>query len=1074
MDQDRWKTVNQIFHAALEVSSAERPVFVETASNGDKDMQAEVELLLQADRDAASYLESPANPAALFLNSASSVNAGDVLCGRFRILRAVGEGGMGHVFEALDSELAVHVALKIIRSEIASNPEALARFRQEVRLARRITHPNVCRTFDLEREIRVVDPKGGNTQEVVFLTMEFLEGETLASRIKRAGPLPLDESLNIAQQIADALRAAHALGIVHRDIKPANIMLVPVEAPTALGFRAVITDFGLARLDPVISSGNLSGLSHTARPIGTLAYMAPEQLENGQVSPATDIYSFGLVLFEMVTGTRAFRSDNFLSGVAHRLNGPPPSPRSIVPGLPVPWRRAIEGCLRLRPADRFHSAADAMAVLAGSRVALPRIANQSLVKKLTFASRPLQRRLLVIATFFIVAVALVVGTLRLYRSSADPKVTPGALVYLTQVKNQTGDKTFDNLTELIQAGLTQSAQINLLDRGRVGDILQQMTKAPDTAITERIAREIAMRAGAVRVVFATVTGSSGSYSLNVDIQQPDNTPTRYRDHWTRSLPWHASGSTTSSSTIPPELLTAIRTSSDWIRLEVGESANDIVRLDAPPEDVTTGNWEALAAYATAERMVAAHQRGRAVDALTEAVKIDPAFAMAYARLGDVLYSLLRDDEGYQAYRKALDVNLQERLTRRERDRIRGMIALDTGDEQSAEAAFRDYATYYESDYSGWFFRAYPLMMLGRTPEAIETLRRAYAIDPSRLSAPAHLARYSLILDNLPEAWKWQRWISAHGFLDDANFVAGQIEMVAGRYDAAEQSFRSMLRSSAPDYQSLGASLLARFYAERGNQAQALATLNDGITSDSAHGFAAHQAAKLIDRAYVRCRTLDFAGAPEDIRSALRLNPGLQTLLSASSVLGQCKYDSSGPGAENILFQLAVLDKSLPKPDDSLLWQGTAFRVRGELQLARGEWKRALQEFQKADSIEPTASDREYLARAYLVASKLDADVNERAKYRSHALALYIRLANQEAVTWIRMLELPPGTYADNLEHCLNLAMQAHSSPQTLNRLRDLQYGLRGHDLSHKTVAGFEHDHPANSILAASTQHGGEK
>ena len=162
MNRERWKTVNQIFHAALDVPASDRHVFVVTASQGDNDLQSEVELLLQADQDAGSYLESPAvPPEGLSISpqelSPASIKPGDVLRGRFRILRAVGEGGMGHVFEALDVELAVHVALKVIRTEISSSPEALARFRQEVRLARRITHPNVCRTFEIEREERTVD-----------------------------------------------------------------------------------------------------------------------------------------------------------------------------------------------------------------------------------------------------------------------------------------------------------------------------------------------------------------------------------------------------------------------------------------------------------------------------------------------------------------------------------------------------------------------------------------------------------------------------------------------------------------------------------------------------------------------------------------------------------------------------------------------------------------------------------------------------------------------------------------------------------------------------------------------------
>jgi serine/threonine protein kinase len=205
------------------------------------------------------FLESPLKP-------------GDVLCERFKILRVVAEGGMGHVFEALDTELNVHVALKVIRPEIAAAPEALARFRQEVRLARSITHPNVCRTFDIDRETRILSPKNGTKIDIVFLTMELLQGETLASRIKRSGRLTLDEVLRLACQIADALGAAHALGIVHRDMKPANVMLVFPENAAAQEDRAVIMDFGLARLDPVLLAvdfGDSAGPESASGSMGT-------------------------------------------------------------------------------------------------------------------------------------------------------------------------------------------------------------------------------------------------------------------------------------------------------------------------------------------------------------------------------------------------------------------------------------------------------------------------------------------------------------------------------------------------------------------------------------------------------------------------------------------------------------------------------------------------------------------------------------------------------------------------------------------------------------------------------------
>src|SRR5271157_2523092 len=352
MDRQHWETVKEIFHAALEVPESARDAFIRTASKGDPAVYSGVNSLFQADQEAGDFLEvalATSIRPELSQPALPPFQPGDTLCHRFRIIRPVGEGGMGYVFEAWDEELGARVALKAIRPEIANHPESLERFRREVRLALKITHPNVCRTFDIERETRVIDPATGATQEVFFLTMEFLEGETLAARLARAGPLALEDALAISRQAADALASAHELGIVHRDIKPANVMLVspasgspaiPLTIPDQL--RAVITDFGLARQDPVLKTTDHSTVSRSGFPLGTLAYMAPEQLEGGQISPATDIYAFGLVLFEMVTGQRVFPSSNPLTGLTQRLTGPPPSPRSLVPGLPDAWCRAIE------------------------------------------------------------------------------------------------------------------------------------------------------------------------------------------------------------------------------------------------------------------------------------------------------------------------------------------------------------------------------------------------------------------------------------------------------------------------------------------------------------------------------------------------------------------------------------------------------------------------------------------------------------------------------------------------------------------------------------------------------------
>jgi len=1051
MDRQRWETIKDILDCALELPLSERESFVRTASNGDPEVLSGVMDLLGAEQRAGDFLQSPIRPESMPAKPTPALppfKPGEVVCQRFRIVRLVGEGGMGHVFEAWDTELGVRVALKSIRPEIAENAESLERFRREVRLALQITNPNVCRTFDIERESRILDADKGTRVEILLLTMEFLEGETLAEKLARIGPLPLNEALSIARQIAAALSSAHEFGIVHRDIKPANIMLVPVQTPSGSSAtslaqsgqpRAVITDFGLARQEAVFKAGNHTTVSRAGLPIGTLAYMAPEQLVGDQTTPATDIYAFGLVLFEMATGRRAFTASNALASISERLNGPAPSPHLIVPTLPAPWRRAIEGCLRATPSDRFQSAQDVLAVLEGKQVKLPRAASRSIFRQI-FA-QTLRRPRLVAATF-LAAVSLFVLGLRLYVWKANPRVDPGALVYLTQVKNQTGEKAFDNLTQLVQSGLTQSVQINLLDQARVGDTLQQMTKSPDATIDDTVAREIALRTGAVRVIFATVAGSSGNYSLNIDIQQPDPaSPKRYRDHWAKSFAWRSMGTT--GSTIPPELLVTIRNSSDWIRRETGESKNDIARLDVPPEDVTTDNWNALSEFVAAEGMQRRRATLDAIVALQDVVRIDPKFSLAWARLADLLIGAGRYQEGYRAYSQALSLDQEQRLTLRERDRIKGAYALDSGDFATAEAAYRDYEIYYENDYRGWFYRGYPLLMLGRTDEAIQALKRAYAIDPTRGNAPWELARAYTAQGNLDEALHWATVLRQLGDSGNSSYLEGVVHFLRHEYPEAARSFASIQLSAFVEHHSWSYLLTARLYAEQGNYPQALISLDDGIHEDKSRGYGTKEAGKLMAKAYIEGNLGEYDKCAQDVASGLSLDDSPQALLTASTVLGRSLTKATGPSASGLRHLLVSLEKKLPTEDLGVIFQVAGARVRGEVFLANGNAQDAIKEFRKAVELDSPLNSREYLGRALEIAAKSEADPGRALDLRKESMGAYAAAALRPNLAWLDPNGDMPGSYADQLASWLRLAIATHSEESaTQSSIRELA-GLRG-------------------------------
>jgi len=363
----QWETVKKLFESAVERDPAERSAFLAAAAQ-DPEVRREVDRLLAHHVESGGFLSHPVLPGPAFSPtvapggrpaSAHSFAAGELAADRFRITRFLARGGMGEVYEAEDIELRERVALKCIRSELLHDGRALERFKREVHLARKVTHPNVCRIFDLFRESQS-SAASSSRSPIAFVAMELLEGETLADFLARQPRLRAEEAAPIAAQMASGLGAAHAAGILHRDFKPGNVLLVP----GAKGVRAVITDFGLALRSsqeatlgaPVTGAGEL---------LGTPAYMSPEQVENKELTPASDVYSLGLVLYQMVTGTRAFDDATPLSMAVRRIKEDPVPPRTLAPDLDRRWEGVILKCLERDPRNRFQSGDEVAAALRG-------------------------------------------------------------------------------------------------------------------------------------------------------------------------------------------------------------------------------------------------------------------------------------------------------------------------------------------------------------------------------------------------------------------------------------------------------------------------------------------------------------------------------------------------------------------------------------------------------------------------------------------------------------------------------------------------------------------------------------
>src|SRR5450432_4419226 len=376
MKPERWNKVEDIFHKVLDAGESRRGAVLEESCAGDEDLRREVESLLAQHKTDGSFIETPAFEAdagtvrkpKVPLAAQARPNLAGSLFGQYRVVGGIGVGGMGGGYKAEDSKLGRSAALKFLPQDIAADHLALERFRREARAASALNHPNICTIYD------IVEEPGP-----VFIAMEYLEGQTLAAYIGGRA-LAADRIAKFGMPIAEALGAAHAKGVVHRDIKPGNIFV------TTSGLVKVL-DFGVAKLlqspsDPAATAS----LTKTDGISGTLPYMSPEQLRGSEVDARSDIYSLGIVLYEMSTGRRPYPGNQQSELIDAILNRPAPPPKNINPQLPIKLEEIILKCLEKDPEDRYQTAREIAVDL--RRMSSPSgTTTQAVTRKATWKSR---------------------------------------------------------------------------------------------------------------------------------------------------------------------------------------------------------------------------------------------------------------------------------------------------------------------------------------------------------------------------------------------------------------------------------------------------------------------------------------------------------------------------------------------------------------------------------------------------------------------------------------------------------------------------------------------------------------
>ncbi len=882
---------------------------------------------------------APGTAADSLVNLAAILEPGTVLGGRYEILEMLGIGGMGAVYKAKDRELDRLIALKVIRPDLARNPEILQRFKQELLLARQVTHKNVIRIFDLNE-----------ADGIKFITMEYIVGQDLKHYLAEHGKLTPEEASAIMQQVVAGLAAAHAEGVIHRDLKPGNIMR------DAQG-RVVLMDFGLARA----VAGD--GMTQTGAMLGTIEYMSPEQAKAEKLDARSDLFTVGLIFYELVTGKTPYQADSALASLLKRTQEAAIPAVQADPTIPVALSNIIAKCLERDPKNRYQMTDQLLEEIngwqgkrAGASLQFPSVG--------TWGRGIPWQRITVALAILVLAIAVGIGIWVKRHQPTTSAVHAPVSVLVADFTNHTGDPIFDDTLEpMFNVALEGASFINAYSRGTARNLAKQLPH-PSDKLDEQTARLIGVSQGLGVVVTGSLSRRGDGYKLSVE-----------------ALDARTGNSVTTAeinAATKDELLLGLPKLAAPIRNALGDTTPVSIQL-AASGPFTAASLEVVHLYSAAMQEQFAGKTEQAFSSFSKAVELDPNFARAYSGMSATAAALGRQADGEKYAKLALEH--LDRMTERERYHTRAFYYLRLGDYPKCVEEYSSLVNQYPADRAGQANLAVCYIQMRNIPKAVEAARRAVEIVPRGASLRQNLSfLYSFSGDFQKGEQEARAALDINASSEQSYLILAESQLGMGQLSQAADTYHKVEKLS-PWGASVAALGLADLALYEGRFAEAAHFLEQGAGADLVAKRPENAGEKFAALAYVEILRGQNRPASASAEKALANSQTVQVRFLTGRVFAEAGDTAN---AQKMADSLAKQSQAEP--------QAYAKILEGKLALKQGNSRQAIKDITDANNFLDTWIGRFELGRAYLEAGQFaeaDSEFDRCIKRRGEAMELFL-------------------------------------------------------------------------------------